>query len=201
METLLIFDFGGVLMKTVDYTPRHQWDKRLGLPVGSVERAVHNDTTWREAQLGHISLDAYWQDVAARLNLSTADVQQLAVDFYSGDQLDATLIDYIRRCKTKGIPVALLSNDAHDLLLPKLRLHEIDSLFDPLVISSQIGVMKPAIGAYKAVMQHFLNTPKTSIFIDDRPENITGAEQAGIQGIHYQPQLDLVSKLDAIIDT
>lgn len=55
----VIFDFGGVLMKTVDYSPRHQWDDRLSLPQGSVEKAVHNSDSWTQAQIGKIPLAGY----------------------------------------------------------------------------------------------------------------------------------------------
>lgn len=41
-----ILDFGGVIVRTEDYGPRHAWDRRLGLPPGSVEQAVHHGETW-----------------------------------------------------------------------------------------------------------------------------------------------------------
>ena len=198
MRRAICFDFGGVLMKTVDYQPRHAWDDRLGLPHGSVERAVHNATSWVQAQCGLISILEYWQDVAAQLRLSPEDRQQLAIDFYSGDQLDLALIDTIRQLRDDGHAVALLSNEGADLAT-KLQKLGVADLFDPTVISANIGVMKPAPEAYQAVLDRLQCRADEVIFIDDRPENIAGARALGIHGVHYTAGMDLAAALAKIL--
>ncbi len=201
MNRVLIFDFGGVLMKTRDYAPRLAWDNRLGLATGTVERTVHNATSWVQAQTGQISLKDYWDDVRKQLNINADDVQQLADDFYSGDMLDPLLVSYIRQQKDAGITVALLSNDTHELLRPKLKEHEIIDLFEPLVISSEIGVMKPNSEAYTAVLDQLERPAEETIFIDDRPENIAGAETVGILGVHYVDGMNLAEILQPLLTT
>ena len=57
MIRAVIFDWGGVLMRTVDASPRLAWDARLGLAPGSVNRLVFESPAWRRAQLGQISDD------------------------------------------------------------------------------------------------------------------------------------------------
>ena len=57
MIRAVIFDWGGVLMRTVDASPRLAWDARLGLAPGSVNRLVFESSAWRRAQLGQISDD------------------------------------------------------------------------------------------------------------------------------------------------
>lgn len=52
------------------------------------------------------------------------------------------LVGYIRQLKERGHQIALLSNDS-PALLGKLQKLEIDGLFDPLIVSAFIGVMKP----------------------------------------------------------
>jgi epoxide hydrolase-like predicted phosphatase len=196
----VIFDFGGVLMKTRDYAPRHRWDDRLNLAYGSVERAVHNDETWRSAQIGAIPIETYWADVAARLNLTGAQVKQLAEDFYRGDVLDAQLIDLIKSLRAEGFTIALLSNDSVELR-PKLERLGILELFDPLIITAEIGVMKPDTAAYNTVLERIRHRADESIFIDDRQENIEGAAAVGIHGIHYKDGMDLRAALDDLLYT
>lgn len=198
MQRAICFDFGGVLFKTVDYRPRHAWDDRLGLPHGSVERAVHNDTSWVQAQCGQITLDDYWRDIANQLQISPEDARQLAIDFYSGDQLDTALIDKIRQWRDQGQAVALLSNEGPDLVV-KLQNMGIADLFDPTVISAHIGVMKPAPEAYQAVLDQLQRPAEEVIFIDDRPENIDGARALGIHGVHYVDGMDLTVALAEIL--
>ncbi|PJF23084.1 MAG: hypothetical protein CUN56_02680 [Phototrophicales bacterium] len=194
MQYAVIFDFGGVLMKTIDYTPRFDWDDRLGLPRGSVEKIVHNQDSWVKAQTGLISPQAYWADVARQLKLT--DLGTLPHDFYSGDALDQGLIHLIHDLRRAGRAVALLSNDTLELM-DKLRRLQIDDLFDPLVISAQIGVMKPHPAAYQTVLNQLQCPPQEAIFIDDRLENVQGAAALGIHAVHYTPGLDLAKILNA----
>jgi len=190
----VIFDFGGVLMKTRDYGPRHAWDDYLGLAHGSVERAVHNEKSWRKAQTGEIAVTDYWADVLLQLGLTPDDVRDLADDFYSGDQLDADNIAYINYLRAEGFTVALLSNDSLELI-PKLEAYDLINLFDPLVVSAQIGVMKPEAEAYQAVLNRLDRPASETIFIDDRLENVIGAKSLGIKAVHYHDGLDLRASL------
>jgi HAD superfamily hydrolase (TIGR01509 family) len=190
----LVFDFGGVIMKTATREPRWAWDDRLGVPRGTVERAVHNDDSWRSAQTGQLQLEAYYTDVARRFGLTPEQMRQLEADFYSGDRLDLEIIDLIRSRRGARQRVALLSNDSPALIW-KLDSLGISSLFDPLVVSAEIGVMKPAPAAYHAVLGRLNCPPGNAVFIDDLQANIEGARQVGMVGIHYLPGLDLAAAL------
>jgi len=190
MPIAFIFDFGGVLMKTVDYTPRHQWDKRLGLPLGSVEKAVHNTDSWLRAQKGEIPPSDYWADVGAKLGLPADDITHLAHDFYLGDQLDTQLIDLIQRLRHEGFKVGLLSNDSLELE-DKLQQLGIHHLFDPLFLSAKLGMMKPDMAIYQHVLTTLSSDYHPVVFVDDRIDNIHSAIKAGMVGIFYQPKLDV----------
>ncbi len=180
----IIFDFGGVLMKTADRHPRYDWDERLGLPHGNVERIVHGSEIWRKAQIGAISPQDYWADIARQLDIEPETLPELKRDYFSGDQLDSTLIDYIHTLRSRGHTVALLSNDSVELM-GKLQELEIANLFDPLVISAYIGVMKPDAGAYRAILKQLSRPPEETVFIDDMLANVAGARALNMHAIHY----------------
>jgi epoxide hydrolase-like predicted phosphatase len=199
VKRALIFDFGGVLMKTVDYTPRFRWDDRLQLARGHVERIVHGSESWRLAQTGLLAVENYWHDVAHQLQLTPEQLTQLQHDFFSGDQLDETLIAYIRQLRQAGHTVALLSNDS-PALMEKLQTFNIVDLFDPLIISANIGVMKPAPESYQKVLDYLRCHPQDTIFIDDNADNIIGAKALGIHTVHYTPGLDLPRILDPLLN-
>ncbi len=200
MQRAVIFDFGGVLFKTRDYGPRHTWDDKLGLPHGSVERVVHGHDTWKQTQRGEIPMKQYWQAVADVLGISLKTAsEELARDFYSGDVLDTAIVDLIHDLREKGHTVALLSNDSATLLRPRLERLKLTDLFEPLVISSEIGVMKPHADAYQQTLSQLGRPAEETIFIDDRPENIEGAQAVGIHGIHYQDGMDLSAALAPLL--
>lgn len=198
MKAALIFDFGGVFMKTTDHSPRHRWDDRLGLAHGSIEKVVHGSESWRAAQTGVITPAVYRADIAAQLGLAEDDMADLFRDYFSGDQLDQSLVEYAATLHKRGYQVALLSNDSVELA-PKLSALGISQLFDPLVISAQIGVMKPDERAYRAVLDKIGRRPAEAIFIDDMPANIAGAEAIGIKGILYTNTAALEQDLEALL--
>lgn len=194
----VIFDFGGVLMKTRERTPRFAWDDRLKLARGTVEQVVHGSDEWRLAQIGQLPVADYWAAVARDLQLSASDVQQLEIDYFSADVLDPALVALIERLRTDGHVVALLSNDS-PALLDKLNKLDIARLFDPLIISAHIGVMKPDARAYQTVLDALKLPAEHTIFVDDMPANIAGAEAVGIHGVRYIDGMDLAAALEPLL--
>ncbi|MCB9449905.1 MAG: HAD family phosphatase [Anaerolineaceae bacterium] len=198
MKRAVIFDYGGVLMQTVDYTPRQRWDQRLGLSPGGVERVVHGSTSWVQVQQGVITLEDYWQDIAQQFNLDDSALRELAHDFYDGDRLDRDLIHYIHELRAADYPVALLSN-APAKLASDLQTLGIVHLFNPLVISAHIGVMKPDPRAFQTVLTQLGRPATETVFVDDMLANVEAATALGIHGIHYQAGMDLRATLQPLI--
>lgn len=190
MKRVVVFDWGGVLMRTVDYRPRHAWDRRLGLPAGSVEAVVHGIPAWAEAQRGETPLEAYWEAVRRELDLTAEELAALQRDFYSGDRLDENLVALLRGLKRDGMPLGLLSNNSLDLR-ETLTTLGLDGLFDACVISAEIGVMKPAPEAYHAILERLGVPSDEALLVDDSAENIEGARAVGMQAIHFTPGLNL----------
>ncbi|NIO70115.1 MAG: hypothetical protein GTN71_14090, partial [Anaerolineae bacterium] len=56
----VVFDFGGVLMRTVNPVPRRELEQRLGLPPGGASEVVFGNPLWDEFQLGRISSAEFW---------------------------------------------------------------------------------------------------------------------------------------------
>jgi epoxide hydrolase-like predicted phosphatase len=192
----VIFDWGGVLMRTVDYAPRHAWDVRLGLAAGQVEAIVHGIEAWNRVQRGEIGEEVYWQAVTGKLGLDESAAARLRGDFYRGDALDESLVSLIRGLRGRRLLVGLLSNNALSLAA-ELDALGLADLFDARVISAEIGVMKPDPAAYHAILARLDVLPGAALFIDDSPANVTGAAAVGMAAVRFTPGLDL----DAAITT
>ncbi len=195
----VIWDWGGVLMRTEDYRPRHAWDARLGLPPGSVERVVHGIPEWEQAQLGRLPPDSYWGAVAKALGLSPPELADLQADFYRGDRPDARLLSLIERLRAQGCTTVLLSNN----ILPlrdEMETLGIGALFDAIVISAQIGVMKPHPDAYRAALAAAGVKPGQAILIDDSDANIKGAAAVGLDAVLFYPDMALEPLLHSWVE-
>jgi len=196
MIRAVIFDWGGVFMRTVDTRPRLAWDARLELAPGSVNRLVFASPAWQRAQLGQISDGDFWADLGARLHLSPEALAEFQHDFWAGDRLDGDLVALVRRLRAH-VKTALLSNFSAQLrqLLTQYGLMD---AFDVVVISGEEGVMKPDARIYHLAAER-LGVPVTDcLFVDDFEENITAAQAAGMQALGFVSFSSLVQALSEL---
>jgi len=71
------------------------------------------------------------------------------------------------------------------------------SWFKDIVVSGEIGIVKPDKKIYKYAIDRFkIKQTETVVFIDDRLENIEAATALGIKGIHYKNPQQLHSALE-----
>jgi len=183
MIRAVIFDWGGVLMRTVDASPRLAWDARLGLRPGSVNRLVFESPTWRRAQLGQMSDEAFWADLGVRLNLSPDALAEFRRDFWAGDRLDGDLVALIRSLHPR-VKTALLSNFSTQLR-QLLTQHELIDAFDVIVISGKEGILKPDAHIYHLAAERLGVPVADCLFVDDFEENVAGAKAAGMQALRF----------------
>ena len=73
--------------------------------------------------------------------------------------------------------------------------------FDALVISAEIGVMKPDAAAYQAVLAMLGLETHTCIFIDDVAANVTAAQALGLHGILFEDNALCLAALARLLGT
>jgi epoxide hydrolase-like predicted phosphatase len=193
MLKAVVFDWGGVMMRTVDASGRRKWEKKLGLPLYAVDRVVHGSRSWKQAQSGLISDAEYWADVAGQLGLDERELAEFRQDYFSGDQLDREMVAFIEALRPR-FKTALLSN-ASPRLREVLDRLDVTDLFDVIVISGQVGVQKPDPAIYRLVLGQLGVSPYEAIFVDDFVQNLETAEQLGMQVLHFRSGLDWRSEL------
>jgi putative hydrolase of the HAD superfamily len=194
----VIFDYGRVLAWTQHQEPRAAWERRLGLAPGALTQAVHNEHSWIAAQRGTISIDDHWQEVSTALRLTPEDTAALRAAFYAGDVLNTGLVACIDRLRASGLRIGLLSNFSSDL---RTMLAQQDLLrrFDALAISAEIGIMKPDVAAYQAVLAMMQMEAHTCVFIDDIPANVAAAQSVGLHGIVFDDNRSCLAALTHLL--
>lgn len=190
----LIFDVGGVLVRTMDRTHRNGLEQRLGLQPGESEFIVFNSEMGTLAQQGAITTPALWTWVQQHLHLDDAALLSFQQDFLGGDRLDTALIDLIRQLK-RHYQTAIISNANDSLHETLTRVYPMADAFDLIVGSAYEKVMKPAPIIFERTLARLGRTGDEAVFIDDFAHNIAGAQAVGMQTIHFTPQTDLVAEL------
>jgi HAD superfamily hydrolase (TIGR01509 family) len=59
------------------------------------------------------------------------------------------------------------------------------SRLNPVIVSYEIGVMKPEAGIFHALATTAGVPPQRVLFVDDRLENVDGAKRAGLEAIQF----------------
>jgi len=88
--------------------------------------------------------------------------------------------------------LGIISNLPHDSLIYELDREKMLEMFNPIVISYQVGYRKPHPAIYQEAMKRANTTPENSIFASHDKEEVEGAEKVGMKGI-------LVKSLDEVI--
>ena len=199
MIRAVIFDFGGVIVRTEDQHGRRKWEARLGIPEGALAHTVFGSEAAARATLGRVPESEVWRHVAVTYGLSAEQLKELHSDFWSGDRLDAELVRFIRSLRPR-YATALLSNawpDARDAFTQEFGLAD---AVDAMIISAEEGVAKPDARIYQIAAQRLGVRPEQAVFVDDVVENVQGAQAAGLQAIHFQNREQALSELRVILD-
>lgn len=191
----VIFDVGGVLVRTQDHSGRELWERRLGLSPGQAEAIVLNSEMGHKAQRGEITDEALWAWVGHHLELGDA-LPAFRDDFWRGDAVDLNLVELIRGLR-RSYQTAIISN-ATDALMASLEKHRLRAEFDVIVGSAYEGVMKPDPAIYRAALGRLGLGPEETVFIDDAPANVAGARALGMNAILFVPVLPLTRELAAM---
>jgi len=181
----IIFDLGGVLLRTADFSPRDRLAARLGMNRHKLEQFIFGGESGDQAQRGEITVREHWEVLRKRINYSPEEFQALLDQFFARDELDHELVDYIRTLH-KSYKTALLSNAWNDL---RKTLHErwdIEGLFDEMVISAEVKMVKPDPRIYHLALTRLGVQAGEAIFIDDIAENVEAARNEGLLAIQYR---------------
>lgn len=139
------------------------------------------DEATRAVDLGLISREDYRETIAELSGLTLADVVEL---LEKGSDINVQLLEFIRMLK-KNYKVGMLSSVAPNRLEQFLTVEQ-RGLFDAVVLSHEIGYVKPEPQAYQIAADRLGVMPEECIFVDDQERNITGAQEVGMRALHYK---------------
>jgi epoxide hydrolase-like predicted phosphatase len=195
----VIFDLGGVLVRTEDPRPRTELARRLGMTYDELNHLVFESDSARLATIGKTTTKKHWESVRLTLGLPVEDFPSVRTGFWAGDELDDGLVDYIRSLRPR-FKTGLLSNAWDNLRRVITRTWEIADAFDDIVISAEAGMAKPDPRIYELALQRLGITAAEAIFVDDFPRNIQAAHQVGLQGILFVNPRQACYELDRILN-
>jgi 2-haloacid dehalogenase len=191
----VVFDVGGVLL---DWNPRHLYKTMFDGDDEAMERFLADvcSPAW------NLSLDAgrpFASGVAelcGRFPERTALIA--AYDSRWEDMVRGAFeetVDVARALKANGVPLYALTNFSNEKMALVRPRYDFFTLFDGMVVSGEIGIVKPDPAIYQHLLERFDLRADETLFIDDSPANIAGAEAAGLNAIHFRSASQLRCEL------
>ena len=197
MIKAIIFDIGGVILRTEDRHPRQQLEARLGLAAGEAETIVFNSAIGQKAQQGQITTAELWAWVQQHLSLKDGELARFQEEFWAGDRIDWSLVELIDGLHLH-YRTAIISNASDNLNEIVARFDPLGQRFDLVIGSAYEKIMKPNAEIFTRTLARLQISPAEAVFIDDFAHNILAAQTIGMHTIHFQPTTDLRHQLQQL---
>ena len=195
--TTILWDIGGVILRTEDSAPREELADALGLTRHELEKLIFGGRLGTRAQKGEITPKELWAAARRALNLPPGAYPDLGERFFGGDRVDYGLIRFIRGLKPR-YQTGIIST-AWSQLPDMLRNWKIDDAFDIVVGSGDEGIMKPDARIYHLALERGHVQADECVFVDDFPHNIEGALAIGMKGILFRNPAQATRELTELL--
>lgn len=196
----VIFDFGGVIVRTEDQTRRLMWAERLGVPPEVFYATVFDSEAAVQSSVGKAPEEEIWKHVARTLNVDAAQLPRLRTDFFAGDQRDDALVAFIRGLRPT-YRTGILSNawlGARQVIAERYGLGD---AVDDIVISAEVGVAKPDPRIFELATARLGVQPQETVFVDDFTRNIAAAQAFGLHAVHFRSAPQAMADVRVILQS
>jgi 2-haloacid dehalogenase len=179
----VVFDVGGVLL---DWDPRHLYRTLVDDEV-ELERFLAEVCTpaWNaELDAGRpfeeacAELSARHPDLTALIHAWTRQAEMVAGEVAG----TAALVERLAHAE---VPRYLLTNMPRWVFDERVAAYPVLQRFDGAVVSGDHGFLKPDPAIFRLLVDRFGLVPHETLFIDDSPANVEGAQACGLVAHHF----------------
>ncbi len=181
----IIFDLGNVLVDFSHEKMFNQVASLTGIPSENIYEFLMEERAGLQYERGLISTEEIYQLIQkqATITFELSEFIQAASMIFSPKKEMELLV---KKLKEKGYQLLLLSNTFEPHFNYIAENYTFLPLFDHWILSYEVGYVKPEKKIYEEALK-YANCPSSEcFFIDDRIENILGAEVLGIKGHQFR---------------
>ena len=174
---------------------------------GSIEVLMASSPSDRRAELedinkqsdyGYISRQEFITEVALLVEQTPAQIAALLEQAHVRNSELIAMIHALRQ-RYPAIKVGLLSNVGSDTIERLFTPDELRQLFDAVVLSYAEHVAKPSREAFELAADRLGVSPGQCVMIDDRLDNCSGAEAAGMRAILHIANSRTMAELEELL--
>lgn len=179
----LFFDIGGVCLT-------NGWDSNARLAAAShfaldVDETEHRHHTLADGfERGELSLDSYLDHVVF-FRPRTFSRDAFVAFMQSRSQPHSASLSVIGRLASGGrYTLATINNESRELNRYRIETFGLAQMFSAFFSSCYLGVRKPDARIYEIALDVMQADRKAALFVDDREENVAGAQAVGLRALH-----------------
>src|SRR6476469_8315693 len=193
----LFWDVGGVLLSNAwDHTERDLAIEHFLLSKPEFEER-HTELVVPFEE-GRLSLDEYLERTVfyQSQTFSRGEFKQF---MFSLSRPKVQSLELARSLSSKcDYAMVTINNESRDLNKYRIQKFELAEIFDVFVSSCFVGISKPDERIYRLALELTQFSAEECVFIDDRQENLTGAEKVGIRTVLMQDAQQLRRDLQSL---
>lgn len=201
----VVFDYGGVLTTPVRDAIA-SWIERERIDPDSfssvlrrwLSRHAQPGTPIHRLEMGQLSIAEF--DALLAAELTTVDGMMpdrvgLLAGLFADMRVDPAMVGLVEELRGLGLKVGMLSNSWGNTYPRQL----FDWLFDPVVISGEVGLRKPDAAIYELVLAQLSLPAERVVFIDDAEANVEGALAVGMRAFRHHVAATTRDALTALV--
>lgn len=190
MTRAILFDCFGVLYPDTYWTLAR---RHLGEQFSEYYQELHDLVT--KVDLGFITRDELWGQFAEIIGSNKEAVYEELKELGG---LDTRLLRFIEQYKSTH-KIGMISNVGHGFIERMFTDKPVEYYFDDVVLSSDVGLVKPDSKIYQLAASRLECAMKECIFIDDIQKNVDGAINAGMQALLYKDYETFIQDISEIL--
>ncbi len=182
MITHCFFDIGGVLLSNAwDHDQRVRAVEHFGL---GDEFELRHEEVVGEWEVGRIGVDEYLDNTVFYTGRDFTREQFIAYMFEQSVADPACMALVRRLAERRSARLFTLNNESEVLNQHRITAFGLDEIFLGFLTSCWLGVRKPSRAIFEHAMRMVQARPESTLFVDDRAQNLEPAAALGMQ-THY----------------
>ena len=163
-------------------------------------KSIFDCPDWHEQECGRLSRDECFARVSEKFGVTTEALDEALEQAVASLTPKEQMIATVRELKKElpSLRVYAMSNiSASDFDATKA-LIDGWQIFDHYFPSAQAGCRKPEFAFFHHVMEETDMVPESTVFVDDKYENVIVGQSLGLCGIHFDKEENVVRKLKTL---
>jgi putative hydrolase of the HAD superfamily len=196
----LVFDLGNVLIEIDFMRCVHHWSTCTNIPPDQIVDRFRVDRHYADFERGRMPAQAYFEILRRQLGLGLSD-QQMTIGWNRiiGEEKPNSKASVLALKPHFPLYVLTNTNPVHKREWA-IRHKGLLQHFAHLFVSSDMGCRKPEADVYQMVVATIGLPADQILFLDDSPENVTGAAAAGLTAYQVCRDEDIPSLAAELLD-